>query len=109
MKFKANDEQAKAIALKAIEASDPVGRGVWHYESELRNREVKIVHGDLSDSKEIDVDYYEGRMVKLYLWSGVPNIWNTPDNDPTPAYQSWCHTYKTYKDLVLSVEGVEEI
>jgi len=119
MKFKATIEQAKQIAVNAVNASSPMGMGFLHFESknytanDLNICPDYVFDGKVSDKSlpfkgdSIDLDYFYGRMVKLYMDEIEPGVWEVPDHEPRSDYQSWAAQYPTYKSLIESVEGVE--
>lgn len=103
--FKATDEQAKQIAVNAIHASEPVGMGLLHYVPGDHWTTENIPLDDLGTT--INLDYVQGRMVKLYMKKGESGTWAIKDLNglPNVEYQSWAKKYPTYDDLILSVIG----
>lgn len=111
MKFKATKEQVIKIITNAINASKPMGMGSLFW----RNKDYKTEEIEILLGNSTEVDYFQGRMVKLFIGScqtspsiKEPNIYETFRN-PKIDYQSWVTKYPTYEDLVTSVEGVEII
>lgn len=102
--FKATDEQVKQIAVNAVQASKPIGMGFLHYNPSKKYNSSDFTIGHSG----IDLDYINGRMVKLYLWKIDDGIWKI-NGKAQSDYQSWVHKYPTYEDLLKSVEGVELI
>ena len=96
MKFKATEQQVKQIAANAINASKPMGMGIFHYNSGSVFTDLDI------EDDELYFDYVEGRMVKLNIRDLGDGEYEIADN-PTSDYQSWCRTYPTTEALVNSV------
>lgn len=103
MKFKATKEQVQKLAVNAIEASSPFGMGLLHF-----NPNTKFNPQDIKVTDEgVNLDYVEGRMVKLYISKeeGSKDIYEIRDNARSD-YQSWVAKYPTVKDLVSSVSDI---
>ena len=102
MNFKATEEQVKQIAVNAVEASIPMGRGYMQFNpaQEFKPEMFEINH------LGIHLDYFQGRMVKLNIWKSKDGTWRTGD-EVRIDYQSWGTKYPTYKELVESVSGTE--
>jgi hypothetical protein len=102
--FKLTNEQvAKACAL-AVNASVPVGMGFLHYTP----KEFTPSDFEVNDSDQrVDLDYVQGRMVKLFLKRNEENHeeWEVRDESPRPDYQSWCMTYPTWEDLIEAAKS----
>lgn len=102
MKFKATREQIVKVAQLAYGAAVPMGMGHLHYTSApLPAEAVEITnHG-------LDMDYVQGRMVKLSVWpaAGEEGVWEVPDHEPRVDYQSWATVYPTYPAL-LKAAGI---
>ena len=99
MLFQATPDQVLQIAVNAVNASKPMGMGF------LQFQEVEYKPEDLLpylNDKGVYVDYFEGRMVKLWIWSVSQDLWEIPDN-PTADYQSWVRVYPTSEELINSV------
>jgi len=98
VKFKATDEQIKQLIINAINTSRPVGMGIFHYKQKFYTLD------DLTFEigNEVFVDYFDGRMVKLYL-TKENDLWKTPNKELDIEYQSWCEHFPTWKDLLHSV------
>lgn len=125
MRIKATEAQIKQMAINAIKASIPKGMGFLHFNAneEIKPDMIKIF------GNGIHIDYFHGRMVKLYIEKEKPvadpvmekdqdgnirqrdpeDVWILPDFEPNVEYQSWLVEYKTYRDLALSVVGIEII
>jgi len=105
MKFVATEDQVRQMAVNAVKASSPMGMGYLHFDAdaEFHTDDFPI------DNFGLNLDYIQGRMVKLTLRKLENNEWETCGRDtPTPDYQSWVRKYPTYEDLCASV-GVTEI
>jgi len=101
MKFTATEKEVRKICINAIKASKPVGLGFLHYSDEVKTKEDDIL---ISMKTFFDLDYIEGRMVKLGIRKIGENLWETMGGDkPNVEYQSWCSTYPTYESLVESL------
>jgi hypothetical protein len=104
MKFKASPEQILELKRLAINASSPMGLGFLHYENkEYTADEVK----ELTEPVPY-LDYFNGRMVKLWVNAvrKFPGYFEAPDQDPNPGYQSWVRKYPTWGAL-LTAAGIE--
>lgn len=103
MQFKATKKQVQQIAVNAIEASQPMGLGHLHF------KDKEDFKPDMVPVNEegLTLDYVGGRMVKLWF-KREGNVWETT-GVARSDYQSWVSKYPTYRDLVLSVPGVEVI
>ncbi len=99
MKFKATDEQVAQIAANAATHAKPVGMGFLHFKPGAIPPET---FKDQVKKGYVDLDYVDGRMTKLYI-AKKGDVWSCHDGTPDPEYQSWCHKYPTYADLVKSV------
>ena len=99
MKFQATDEQAKQIAVNAVNASVPIGLGFLRAEDkDYTVEDIEIVRN------AIDLDYFHGRMVKLGLRRSDEGEWEIIYGaEPRGDYQSWAYTYPTVEALVASV------
>ena len=98
IKFTANNDQLKVIASNAVNASVPVGMGYVHFKDRIIfPMEIK---------RPMDIDYYEGRMVKLHIHKKKDDLFIK--NEVDQEYQSWKKTYKTAEHL-LRESGINEI
>jgi len=98
MIFKATEEQVKQIAANAVNASKPMGMGFLHYTNRVfTNKDFNI------DKFGLNLDYVQGRMVKLNIKHKGDNQWQIIHGEPTYDYQSWINKYPTNQDLVNSV------
>jgi hypothetical protein len=104
MLFKATKNQLRLIALNAVNASVPVGLGVFHFQA--KNYGLGDLPEMLRDDGSVNLDYVNGRMVKLYIKAKGEDTYEIRDT-ATSDYQSWVSKYKTPRELVLSVPGVE--
>ena len=100
MKFEASDEQVKKMAALAVNASEPMGLGHFHFQP---GETFKPEEFDIED-RGIFLDYVQGRMVKLYIHKRGPGEWEVTDRKPTPDYQSWCRKYPTYEALIKAAK-----
>jgi hypothetical protein len=114
MKFKATEEQIKKAAALAINMSTPLGMGFMHYRpKDYKPEEIDLTFDQFGNkfgktAGSVCIDYYEGRMVKLYITGLGADIWEIPEGlgPPRPNYQSWAVKYPTYADL-LKAAGIE--
>ena len=108
MIFKATIDQIKVVAANAVNASQGFGMGMLHYQpKQYTPNEIDLnfdQFGYKFGKKEgsVNLDYYEGRMVKLHIAGLGNDTWEISDAKPTPDYQSWCVKYKTYPALLKS-------
>lgn len=100
MKFKATNEQIQQICANAVNASLPMGLGHTKWTPKVFMPDEFKVEGNF-----VDLDYVQGRMVKLYIWRSGSG-WEMRD-DCDPEYQSWHRQYRTVEELLKSA-GVEE-
>lgn len=116
LKFKATKEQLLKVATLAVNASSAFGMGFMHYvEKDYTEKEVDAVIncGDLFNmqnkigDKEFYIDYFRGRMVKLYARKKEDGFFYC-ENKTKSDYQSWNHKYKTYIDL-LKAAGIDSV
>lgn len=107
--FSATKEQLAQVIANAVNSSSPVGLG------HMAHKNVKYEPADFYDYfikadgslADAYVDYHNGAMVKFEAFLCF-EYWIC-HYKAFPAYQGWCDTYPTYKDLLLSVDGVEII
>lgn len=91
------DEIANVMCC-AINASIPMGLGRLHYKNKKYTPEdVKF----LIDKDFYSLDYFDGRMVKLYIDKVGNNKFNISDRT-NPEYQSWAIKYPTVEQLVAA-------
>lgn len=104
MNIKLTENQILQLAANAVNAAQPVGIGyLQHEEKNYTPEDMKeCLKGD-----SLAIDYFHGRMTKLYVHQDKNGEWNFGDYNPTPEYQSWCGTYPTYQALVDSVMEVD--
>lgn len=96
-KFKATKEELARVFATAVNASKPAGMGFIHYQSKDYAPE------DFAGMQSID--YFDGRMVKLYPRSIADGVYelNDPEYDARDmerTYQSWGGTYPTAQALI---------
>ena len=97
MKFKATEDQVKQMAANAVNAAQPVGLGVLHFENkEYGPEQFKIINGGLY------LDYVAGRMTKLAIRNVGTDRWEI-GGEPRVDYQSWAVKYPSNKALIESV------
>lgn len=98
LEFKATDDQVRQIAVNAIHASSPMGMGFVHYVpgDHFRPEEIKL------DNLGLNLDYVQGRMVKLMMWRTGDQLWEIR-GEIDIEYQSWAGVYPTYEKLIESV------
>jgi len=99
MEVQLTEEQAKQLAANAINASKPMGMGWLHYTP--TSYTLEDAARCISD-RGINIDYFEGRMVKLYVRRNG-DMYSFNDGEPRGDYQSWCVEYPTYQALIDSV------
>lgn len=100
MKFTATDTQMCQLIANAVNASTPMGMGFIHYRPRdfaPENFLPALVRGG-----DIDLDYVEGRMVKIWIHRLGDGEWEIDDATPRRDYQSWCGKYSSYATLVAS-------
>ena len=119
--IKATDDQIKEMARLACLASCPIGMGFVHYKKDETfpkevfklenegNQEYDMNAKWRGNRKELNLDYVQGRMVKLYMREVEPGLWSSPQlNHVSSEYQSWVEKYPTLEDLVKAA-GAEVI
>lgn len=95
--------QLASLVTKVINASKPMGMGFLQYANK-NYTEDEINDAVLNPfvNKDIDVDYFGGRMVKLHMQyqkEDEDKIYYEVRPDLDIEYQSWCSKYKTWEDL----------
>ena len=100
LEFKATKEQVLEIACRAVNASVPMGSGFIHFQN--RQYLPSDVGVFFKDGKGIEIDYFAGRMVKLYIDQDGEETWLTRCT-PRIDYQSWALKYPTFKDLCKGI------
>jgi hypothetical protein len=107
IKFNADKQQLKTIVANAINASRPMGLGYLSYKKDMTYHQL-----DFSDEMifnatgRINIDYFEGRMVKLYIDRFKDDFFIL--NEIDAEYQSWKNTYETVEHL-LKKSGIDDI
>ena len=95
------------MATAAIRASKPMGLGLFHHQnkdSQITPAEVlkSGVFGGCPKRESLDIDYFNGRMVKFGA-RACGDVWSVTRGDsPRPDYQSWAMKYPTLEDLYLA-------
>lgn len=100
MKFKASKEQLQQIIANVVNASKPMGMGFFHYKLD----KIYKPQDFCVDGKEIYIDYFEGRCVKLMIKNNLSS-YEIPNTNINKEYQSWGNIYPTYKYLIELVGG----
>lgn len=102
LRFKAMPEQVSQMAANACQHSKAVGIGRLHFNPDTV---FKAEHFPVGLGAAINLDYVQGRMVKLNIWSEAEDVWKMRDK-ADPEYQSWCRKYPTARSLIESAGGV---
>jgi hypothetical protein len=97
MKFKATEQQIKEIAVKAITYSKPLGLGFFEALGEMNIKPEDIELNEYG----LDLDYEQGRCVKLFIRRGE-GYWHI-DQIADPEYQTWARRYGSNETLISSV------
>ena len=110
MRIKATIEQVQQIGFNAFKAAKPYGRGIDQYQknSDLKPEDL-LLQKDILTKLRLNLDYVEGRLVKVRISYLAGDEWHIDTTLPHPDYASWSITYPTYKALVNSVPGVQII
>lgn len=108
MIFEATEQQIRQIAANAVNASSPLGMGFLHFKvKDYKPEEIDLQFDQfgftLSKSAFVDLDYYQGRMVKLRIRKveNTENRWMV-NGEPRGDYQSWAAKYPSNRALVES-------
>jgi hypothetical protein len=99
VKAHADEDVAIRAAMLAIAASEPMGMGFLHYAPADDNPSEETVRAECLNARGISIDYYNGRMVKLYLDKAKDGTYNIPSHPANIEYQSWVRRYPTYDAL----------
>lgn len=101
MKFKATKNQLLCIMANAVNFSRPVGLGFLQFEDKIYSPEdmEKYILND--DTIFADLDYVDGRMVKLTIFK-EGSQYVIKDNFSL-GYQSFANRYPTVSELLKSV------
>lgn len=94
MTIELSDEQVIKMGKLAILASTPVGLGILHYDSNLKEDDIELE----IKNQRLSIDYYMGRMVKFHAKKVLDNKWEFSD-EISNEYQSWKMRYGSYKML----------
>lgn len=97
MQIKGTEEQLKVMAANAVNAATPMGLGFLQATSKTFTPDDFTLHDG-----NLDLDYVEGRMTKLYVRRVDDGVWELRGREPRADYQSWAHKYPTYADLAAS-------
>ena len=98
MELACTDEQVKQMAAVAINASQPMGMGFLQFNPKEVATSVDVeIHRN-----SLHVDYHGGRMVKFHAHRIEAGKWSFAD-ELRPDYQSWCHKYHSYTDLLDAI------
>jgi hypothetical protein len=99
IRFRATEDQLGQILANAVNNSKAVGLGLLHETG-------KVFTKDDFDLHSMELDYVQGRMVKLGLRekNGFYFIY---DDIPRIDWQSWASKYPTYESLLNSVGIIE--
>lgn len=107
MRFKATDEQLATVMANAVNASRPLGMGFLHFDESKTYTPEDFMDELKTNTGWVSLDYVGGRMVKFRLIPEKDGYYEIADSAvPQSDYQSWCHTYPTYKELISSA-GIE--
>ena len=100
------DDVAQEMLWLAFQAANPMGRGFLHTSRAAQATKEDVVEHCKWQGRYVS-DYVYGRMMKLNL-STTENDVILPSGTPRSDYQSWCHNYSTYEDLMFAaVESLE--
>jgi hypothetical protein len=101
--FKATASQVERILINAINQSIPKGENIFYVgASPAPKLPFKTNH--LGAYK---IGVYRSRPVNIVISPVGEEVWKIELPPPTLSKQSWSRCYGTWKDLVLSVAGVE--
>ena len=102
IKFKASSIQLSKLLCLAVNASKPVS-GI--------TRVIAMSHPSNFEPDEFigrnALDYYAGRMVKLYCEPDGEGYWLIHNEEPNIEYQSWAEKYPSYEELLEAAEILE--
>lgn len=100
MKFNATRNQLLCIMANAVNASTPMGLGFLQYQNKAYN--VQDMEPYVIDSERIfaDLDYVDGRMVKLTIFKEEGQY--VIRDDFRADYQSFVNLYPTVEALIKS-------
>lgn len=105
--FKATNKQIAAMCALATNASKPVGMGFLHYNPSTEWKPEDFIAFVRGEHQWVNLDYIEGRCVKLTLWRGKKrNEWSYAAHEPNDNWQTWLDVYPTYPDL-MKAAGIE--
>lgn len=107
MRFKATDKQLATVMANAVNASRPVGLGFLHFDDSKKYTPDDFIDELKTNTGWVNLDYVGGRMVKFRLTPEKDGYYEIADSAiPQSDYQSWCGTYRTYRELLDSA-GIE--
>jgi hypothetical protein len=102
--FKATDKQLMQLCANAVNASKPIGLGKLHYIKDhvFKPEDFKDDVMNLQDGlvKRLELDYVEGRMVKLQIHYTRNKGEYMTLNNVQEDFQSWYKTYPTALELL---------
>jgi hypothetical protein len=103
MRIRATDEQVSKMCALAVQASAPMGMGFLHFDT---NTVFTPEDFPIKAATAVYLDYVQGRMVKLGMRRGGPDIWDAPDQI-SGEYESWIVRYPSYE--LAEAAGAEVI
>ena len=107
IKTKMTELEVKQMAANAVNASSPVGLGVFRFTDKIFKATDFQIKENGYRGRGLWLDYVEGRMVKLRIYQDetcAEGEWIVSPSDPRPDYQSWCERYSTTQSLINSVK-----
>ena len=99
IRFRATIGELTQMMANAVNRSKPVGLGIFHFQDKWYT--AKEMESSLFMS-DVNLDYYDGRMVKLYIRHNPDGTYEMRD-EFRPDYQSFCGEYPTGRALLHSV------
>lgn len=107
VEFEATEEQLLQIMANAVNHSSPAGLGFLHYQMKYYKPEEMKRYIFNEGQLYADIDYADGRMVKLTIFKGDKDGTYKIQEGFRSDYQSFMHEYPTPKNLIASV-GIEK-
>ena len=107
VEFEATEEQLLQIMANAVNHSSPAGLGFLHYQMKNYKPEEMKRYIFNEGCLYSDIDYADGRMVKLAIFKGDKDGTYKIREGFSPDYQSFMHRYPTPQNLIASV-GIEK-
>ena len=105
LKFHATDDQIKDLVCNLYNASSAVGIGLLHYDPEpLTPDKVQV-------TDRMNLDYVQGRQVKVYFQRIKGCEWVTRDRKPHPDYNTWISKYSSIKEALIdsNITKIKEV